>query len=44
VLSHLGNIKPLDGSNYSYWKEKIEMILGLSDLDFALRNARPTPP
>jgi hypothetical protein len=36
VLGQLEIIEPLNGSNYAQWRERIEMILGLSDLDYAL--------
>jgi hypothetical protein len=44
VLGQLGTIEPLNGSNYVQWRERIEMILGLSDLDYALPDAYPTEP
>ena len=44
ILSQLAAIKPLDGMNYSTWREDIELMLALSELDFALRSARPVPP
>jgi hypothetical protein len=44
VLGQLGTIKPLNGSNYAQWRERIEMILGLSDLDYALHDAYFTEP
>jgi hypothetical protein len=44
ILSQLAAIKPLDETNYSTWKENIEPMLGLSELDYALRSARPVPP
>ena len=44
VLSQLATIKPLDRTNYSNWRENIELMLGLSDLDYALTSARPAPP
>jgi hypothetical protein len=44
VLGQLGAIEPLNGSNYAQWRERIEMILGLSDLDYALQDAYPTEP
>ena len=44
VFSQLEQIEKLDGSNYSIWKDKIEVILGLSELDYALHNAPPTEP
>jgi hypothetical protein len=36
VLGQLGTIEPLNGGNYSQGRERIEMILGLSDLGYAL--------
>jgi hypothetical protein len=42
VLGQLGTIEPLNGSNYAQWRERIEMILDLSDLDYALQDAYPT--
>jgi hypothetical protein len=44
VLGQLGTIEPLNGSNYAQWRERIEMILSLSDLDYALYDAYPTEP
>jgi hypothetical protein len=44
VLGQLGTIEPLNGSNYAQWRERIVMILGLSDLDYALQDAYPTEP
>jgi hypothetical protein len=44
VLGQLGVIEPLNGSNYAQWRERIEMILGLSDLDYVLQGAYPTEP
>jgi hypothetical protein len=44
VLGQLGAIEPLNGSNYAQWRERIEMILGLSDLDYVLQGAYPTEP
>jgi hypothetical protein len=44
VLGQLGTIEPLNDNNYAQWREMIEMILGLSDLDYALQDAYPTEP
>ena len=44
ILSQLGTIEPLNGSNYSSWRERIDMVLALSELDFALQNEKPTEP
>jgi hypothetical protein len=35
-------IEPLNDSNYAQWRERIKMILGLSDMDYALKDAYPT--
>ena len=44
ILLQLATIKPLDGTNYSTWKEDIELMLDLSELDYALNSARLVPP
>jgi hypothetical protein len=44
VLDPLGTIEPLNDSNYAQWRERIEMILGFSDLDYALHDAYPIEP
>nr|XP_028949145.1 uncharacterized protein LOC114821289 [Malus domestica] len=35
------NIETLTGSNFKKWKEDIEIVLGLMDLDLALREDQP---
>lgn len=30
ILSHLGQIEPLNGGNYLVWREKIDMVLALT--------------
>jgi hypothetical protein len=37
----LVTIKPLNGSNFKKWKEKIELYLGLQCIDFCLTEAKP---
>jgi hypothetical protein len=44
VLSQLETIEPLNGNNYAQWRERIKMILGLSDLNYALQYAYPIEP
>ncbi|XP_048423734.1 uncharacterized protein LOC125469826 [Pyrus x bretschneideri] len=38
---NFNNIETLTGSNYKKWKEDVEMVLGLMDLDLALREEKP---
>jgi hypothetical protein len=40
----MGTIDPLNGSNYSVWRERIEVMLALSELDYALQVQKPTEP
>ena len=44
IMTQLNAIPTLDGSNYATWRDKLTMLLELSDLDFALTHAYPTPP
>jgi hypothetical protein len=44
VLGQLGTIEPLNDNNYAQWRERIKMILGLSDLDYALQDGYPAEP
>jgi len=37
------NIPILSGTNFKFWKEIVENVLGCMDLDLALRVERPTP-
>ncbi|XP_068339146.1 uncharacterized protein [Pyrus communis] len=37
---NFNNIKTLIGSNYKKWKKDVEMVLGLMDLDLALREEK----
>ena len=38
ILSQLGTIEPLNWSNYNSKRERIDMVLALSELDYALQN------
>jgi hypothetical protein len=37
-------MEQLNGSNYPSWKEKLEILLALLDLDYALNNEAPKEP
>ncbi|CAN6546754.1 unnamed protein product [Malus baccata var. baccata] len=38
---NFNNIETLTGSNFKKWKEDVEIVLGLMDLDLALREEKP---
>lgn len=40
---NFSSIKPLSGENFQKWKQDIEIVLGLMDLDLALREEEPEP-
>ena len=40
----LNGVEPLDGSNYTSWKEKIEILLALSNIDYCLQHDEPKEP
>ena len=44
IFSKLGTIEPLNWSNYSSERERIDMVLALSELDYALQNWETTEP
>jgi len=37
------NIPMLSGTNFKFWKETVEIVLGCMDLDLALKVERPSP-
>jgi hypothetical protein len=41
ILSHLSTIQPLNGSNYGSWRETIEIVLALMEIDLALTTDSP---
>jgi hypothetical protein len=41
MLSHLSVIETLNGSNYGSWRETIEIVLALWEIDFALTTDAP---
>nr|CCI55442.1 PH01B031C15.25 [Phyllostachys edulis] len=44
VAATIDNIEQLTGSNFLAWKEIISVVLGVLDLDYALRVTSPIPP
>ena len=42
-MSSLSQIKPLMGNNFKQWEEKLKLVLGIMQLDTALRFDRPKP-
>ena len=44
VASLIGSIELLSGNDFASWKEKIEVVLGVLDLDYAFRMDEPKAP
>jgi hypothetical protein len=44
ILNHISVIQPLNGSNYSSWRETIEIALALMEIDLALTTDTPKEP
>ena len=44
VATTIDGIEHLTGSNFPVWKDKINMVLGVLDLDYALRFDEPVAP
>ncbi|OIT37006.1 hypothetical protein A4A49_66137 [Nicotiana attenuata] len=44
MTTQLNSIETLTGSNYKKWKQDVEIVLGLMDLDFALTEQKPAGP
>ncbi|CAO2143693.1 unnamed protein product [Urochloa humidicola] len=44
IAGLINGIEQLNGSNYPSWKEKLEIMLALLDLDYALNNEAPKEP
>jgi len=40
----LNGVEPLDGSNYTSWKEKIEILLAMMNIDYSLQHEEPKEP
>ena len=44
VAGPVSNIDPLNGTNYPAWKEKVLVVLGVTDHDHALCEDKPIAP
>ena len=44
INSYLFGIEALSGTNFKKWKEQIGIVLGILDLDYALRESALTKP
>ncbi|KAG6495758.1 hypothetical protein ZIOFF_043585 [Zingiber officinale] len=42
-MSQIASIETLTGSNFKKWNEHIRLVLGVMDIDYALRVDKPTP-
>ena len=43
ITSNINSIPMLNGSNFKEWKENLSIVLGVMDLDLALRVDSPAP-
>ncbi|XP_042400980.1 uncharacterized protein LOC121991014 [Zingiber officinale] len=43
IMSQIASIETLTGSNFKKWNEHIRLVLGVMDIDYALRVDKPTP-
>ncbi|KAM1124536.1 hypothetical protein ACFX11_040123 [Malus domestica] len=41
---NLNTVEPLTGVNYKKWKQDLEILLGVMDMDLALRTEEPPMP
>jgi hypothetical protein len=44
IISTINNIEKLHGDNFPLWKNKMEIDLGMLELDYALENDKPEAP
>ena len=44
LIGQIAQIKPLDGNNYHSWREDIDMITTVGEIDYALRFDKPVEP
>ena len=44
ITAQIGSIEPLTGSNFPSWKSSLLIVLGMNDLDYALRVEEPKAP
>ncbi|GJS83525.1 hypothetical protein Tco_0750066 [Tanacetum coccineum] len=43
ITNGVSRIEPLNGTNFSSWREQVKVSLGITDLDYALRFDKPNP-
>nr|GEU92369.1 putative zinc finger, CCHC-type [Tanacetum cinerariifolium] len=43
ITNCVSGIEPLNGTDFSSWKEQVKISLGITDLDYALRFDKPNP-
>jgi hypothetical protein len=41
IISTINDIEKLNGNNFPSWKNKLEIALGMLELDYALENDKP---
>ncbi|KAG8384450.1 hypothetical protein BUALT_Bualt04G0119100 [Buddleja alternifolia] len=41
ISGYLSNIEALSGNNYGKWRDQLDILLGVTDLDYALRVDAP---
>jgi hypothetical protein len=44
IISTINGIEKLNGNNFPSWKNKLEIVLGMLELDYALKNDKPEAP
>jgi hypothetical protein len=44
IISTINDIEKLNGNNFPSWKIKLEVALGMLELDYALENDKPEAP
>jgi hypothetical protein len=44
ILSHLSTIQPINGSNYGSWRETVDIVFALMEIDLTLTTDAPKEP
>jgi hypothetical protein len=44
IISTINGIEKLNGNNFPSWKNKLEIALGMLELDYAFENDKPEAP
>jgi hypothetical protein len=44
IISTINGIENLNGNNFPSWKNKLEIALGMLELDYAFENDKPEAP